>query len=223
MFFPSKCALCDEIIDRGAVFCTSCFPEIPWIVGKTCEKCGIEVNINYPSPICARCREAKFPFERNISLMMHEKAGKRAVLNAKFYKKASIRELTYLLTNKILEENIKVDMVTFIPMTVKQEKEKGYHLTLLMAKTIAEIMNVPCGEALEKIKDTLSQKGLTKKQRIINLRGAFIAKEYVKGKNVLIVDDVFTTGSTMKEATKALKKRGAKNVYTATLSIKDRK
>lgn len=118
-------------------------------------------------------------------------------------------------------------IITYVPIWKKKEKERGFNQAELIAKKVAEITGSPVGPVLAKIKDNRSQVGLNPQERIENVKGVFRLltsdfKKLLKSEvnNILLVDDVYTTGATMQECIKVLKKGGAKNIWGFTLSRK---
>ncbi|MDP4133787.1 MAG: phosphoribosyltransferase family protein, partial [Bacillota bacterium] len=171
------------------------------------------------SPICGRCRNLKHYFNKNISLFKYNDESKNVALNLKYKNYSFIRPIAGLLGDKI-KQNVQIDAVTFVPMYKEEELKKGICITYFLAKYTAEKINVPCKEYLIQKRRTAKQKELTANQRIINVHGAYESSGDVKGKRILIIDDVFTTGATLNECSKVLIKSGAKDVYTATIAIR---
>lgn len=222
LFFPEKCASCGEITDRKSGFCIECAPQVTFIDGISCKICSIPLPAYYPSEICSRCRCLSPKFCRNVSLIEHWGQGRKAVLKIKGGAMSGIRKIAYLMANRILAENIRPDIVTFVPDTEESVKEKGRSSTEILSKYIAKNLGVPKVDCFEKIRETASQKTLTSLQRKMNVRGAYRIKKIPQGECILIVDDVFTTGATMNECSRILKKKFNGEVYTATISIRDR-
>lgn len=222
LLFPPKCAACDNLIPWDETFCRECLPEIEYLDGKLCEKCGIPMNTSSPSPVCSRCSGQKLYFRKNISLLEHRGKAREAVLNMKYKSEALTFTLGRELARRIKDEDLNAEILTFVPMTRKEENKKSKNIPYLLSKAAGEELKVPVRELLVKVKETQKQKDLTAKQRALNVHNAFDVAEDVRGKTILIVDDVFTTGSTMNECAKMLVKNGAKAVYTATVSIRDR-
>lgn len=221
LLFPPKCLLCGALIPERSGFCDACRPEIPWIEGKVCEKCGIPLSEEFPSPICGRCREMRPRFIRNVSLMEHKGDGRRALLAMKYRSKAAAVDLSKLLSERLTEEGVPADVVTYVPVAPKEAWKKEFPVTRIMAGAVAKERGLTCKTLLKKVRMTEKQKELTAKQRVINVHGAYAADGDVKGKTVLLVDDVFTTGATLNECARVLTRAGA-TVYTATISIRDR-
>ena len=115
-------------------------------------------------------------------------------------------------------------MITFVPMWGRKERRRGFNQAELIARAVGEKTGRPVVKFLEKIKDNRSQVGLNPQERAENVKGVFKMLEAgpptIKPQSILVVDDVYTTGATMGECIKVLKKAGAKNVWGFTLSRK---
>lgn len=222
LLFPPKCLCCGEIIKDGRVFCDTCLPEIGFTEGKCCKVCGIPLNPHFESPICARCRDLKLYFDRNLPVMEHTGFGRRAVLNVKYGKRSFIPSAAFLITDKLIKNKILPDAVTFVPETDKSKSKRGYGVTEMLSFYTAKYLGVEHIKALKKIRETEKQKELTANQRKINVRGAYKLNDIPQGESVLIIDDVFTTGATMNECAKIIKREFNGKIYTATLTIRDR-
>jgi ComF family protein len=111
------------------------------------------------------------------------------------------------------------DCIVPVPLSAQGLRERGFNQSLLVARHLSRASGMPLEKGvLYKMKDTLPQVGLTRSARLQNLRGAFGTRENLKGKTVLLVDDVITTGATITECTKTLLKDGAGEVYAASLA-----
>ena len=111
-------------------------------------------------------------------------------------------------------------LVTGVPLHKSRQKERGFNQSSLIAEKVADYLSIPFDEnVLKRVKNTKIQSGLVRKERMKNIRGAFELVEDVKGKKVLLVDDVWTTGSTMRECVKVMKKNGAREVWGLVLAM----
>ena len=115
------------------------------------------------------------------------------------------------------------DAVTFVPSSEKSMKERGFNQSELLAKGVAEKLFVPLTDFLVKAKETELQHSLSAKERTENLDGAFALKDDadVKGKTVLLCDDIKTTGTTLRKCADVLYENGAKEVYCIVLAVTD--
>lgn len=136
---------------------------------------------------------------------------RRLIIDFKFKGKLSYGEIiSEIMTEKILEKNLKDQVITYVPMHKKKEGERGYNQSKILAEKIARNLDLPCQDVFEKVIDTKFQVGLKKFDREENLRDAFEVKNYAE--EIIIVDDVITTGATISELTKIAKKAGIKKV-----------
>ena len=136
---------------------------------------------------------------------------RRLIIDFKFKGKLSYGEIiSEIMTEKILEKNLRDQVITYVPMHKKKEGERGYNQSKILADKIARNVDLPCQDVFEKVIDTKFQVGLKKFDREENLRDAFEVKNYAE--EIIIVDDVITTGATISELTKIAKKAGIKKV-----------
>lgn len=136
---------------------------------------------------------------------------RRLIIDFKFKGKLSYGDIiSEIMTEKILEKNLRDQVITYVPMHWKKEGERGYNQSKILAEKIARNLDLPCQDVFEKVIDTKFQVGLKKFDREENLRGAFHVKNYAQ--EIIIVDDVITTGATISELTKIAKKAGIKKV-----------
>jgi ComF family protein len=114
----------------------------------------------------------------------------------------------------------RVDIIIPVPLTPKRQRSRGYNQALLLAKGLSKEIGIAVGEPLIRVRETVAQKEMTIAERQENLKGAFRVedKKAVKGKNVLLIDDVLTTGTTASECAKVLKKAGAREVFVLTIA-----
>lgn len=136
---------------------------------------------------------------------------RRLIIDFKFKGKLSYGEIiSEIMTEKILIKNLRDQVITYVPMHWKKEGERGYNQSKILAEKIARNLDLSCQDVFEKVIDTKFQVGLKKFDREENLRDAFRVKNYAQ--EIIIVDDVITTGATISELTKIAKKAGIKKV-----------
>lgn len=136
---------------------------------------------------------------------------RRLIIDFKFKGKLSYGDIiSEIMTEKILDKNLRDQVITYVPMHWKKEGERGYNQSKILAEKIARNLDLSCQDVFEKVIDTKFQVGLKKFDREENLRGAFHVKNYAE--EIIIVDDVITTGATISELTKIAKKAGIKKV-----------
>lgn len=211
------CDFCAREVFSNERICSVCNQTLPWNNGAICPFCGRKVGEAGP---CLECKEKPLKTEKARSAFVHEGEAMRFVLRFKRGEKYLAYTGAKLLLPIAKEEFPQVDLIAFVPMTKKAVKKRGYNQSELLAGKLAELLQKPLFSALEKRKETAAQKTLGRKEREENLQGCFrvTEKKQLQGKNVLIVDDTMTTGSTSSELAGALKKAGAKSVFLLTVT-----
>lgn len=128
--------------------------------------------------------------------------------------------LSKLLVEMIEENNIYADVICYLPMTKKSEKKRGFNQCEVIARHIGYRINIPVSDCIKKIKNTKEQKTLTKEERVKNLKGAFKVSRVkdIKNKDVILIDDVMTTGATINECKDILKRSGANKITVLTIA-----
>lgn len=222
LLFPRRCPFCDEIIRGYKETCDEC-ESIPFrIKPPYCKKCGKHIN-NSDDLYCYDCSKNERSFIKGISLYEYDSV-KESILTMK----ASFRPQTAEYYGKKLAEELgtelrllNVDAIVPIPLHKKKQKKRGYNQCELMAEPLSDMLNIPIRtDLLSRVKETKEQKKMGKNERQNNLVGAFhMQGNDVKLNTVLLLDDVYTTGATMENATRALHEGGVKNVYAVTAAI----
>ncbi len=187
-----------------------------------CSKCAImlkkqlDIYINmqikdkyFNSLICG------FKYEGNI---------RKLILDYKFHEKSYlyITFANFLLKEKKIFENIKnYDKIIPVPISKKRQKERGYNQSLLIAKEIAKRMNLELlNNCLIKTKNIVEQSKLNKDEREKNIQGAYELKnkQFINDKKILLIDDIYTTGNTVNECSKILRKGNPKEIGILTIA-----
>jgi len=211
--FPSRCLICGGDTPGTGGVCGICSSRIRPVPEPVCRICGSQTGT---PGVCLRCQSDRPPYDRLISAAAYEGTIKD-VIHAFKYRNATYYKafLGQILCEVIRKEEVDCDLVTFVPLHWTRMISRGYNQSALIAREAARLLDreISC-RALKKTRRTLPQVGLGRDLRKKNVRGAFRA-EQVKGRAVLVVDDVVTTGQTAREASKALKQGGAARVVFA--------
>lgn len=220
--FPSDvtCDSCsNELIAKTRYnLCAACSEIMPFVGEKHCLVCGTELHDE--ADYCIRCQNTESLFKINRSPLIYEGLAAKMVLDLKFYgKKFLAKTLAKMMCDCFISNNMQADILLAVPMTKKELKARGFNQSVLLMNEIAERLKIESSGALLKTRETKTQKNLTAKERAENLDGAFLALPSVKDKNVLLIDDVFTTGSTANACAKALLKARAKSVEVLTAAV----
>lgn len=220
IFFPLRytCSACDKEIFDDEQFCDECEKSVRLITENKCQKCGRETL--YAKGECSSCSH-ETAVDLSRSVFSYEGAIKSVIHKLKYSSARYLADmLAPYLKNVYIENFFAPDIITFVPMSIKAEEKRGYNQSELLADALAKLLSAEAYCTLEKVKDTARQAELDFEERSKNLKGAFKVtdKKFVKGKHVLIVDDVLTTGATSHEVASALKTAGAKSVYLLTVA-----
>lgn len=180
---------------------------------------------NYLS-YCSKCLVEKPQYDQLITCVKYSGDVKRMILWYKFYDRPDFCDsFALMIYNRLIESHCTdVDVIIPIPLSKKRLSDRGYNQSELIAQRLSELLNIPCEtDVLLKIKDTKTQSTLPKNKRESNIHGAFklYNKDKIYNKSILIVDDVVTTGATMREAARLISKSAykinccaiAKNVF----------
>lgn len=223
LLFPDdiKCMFCGCDIQNfeEQPYCENCKKTLPFNNGHRCEIC--DQPISNEASICDFCQKNKKSFAKAFCPFLYDDAVKNAILRFKF---SNHRYLAHpfakLIADRILQAGTHFDVVTFVPMTPKKQKERTFNQSQLLAEEIGKILNVPVVSCFEKVKDEKSQKTLSFKERFENIANTYALstpKATNKNQTVLIVDDVITTCATVNACAKLLNKH-ANKVYVCAIA-----
>lgn len=205
VFCPSRCVFCNEVTSKGVMFCPDCK-----------DKIKLEPKFCYPPEVTHRdllCCMAALPY--------HNKLVRNGILNLKFnHYAAAAPVFGEILFDMHFTAAESVDIVTAVPLHKSRRNNRGYNQSELIAKDYAARLNKPYKELLIKIKRNATQSTISDPSvRKDNVKGCYeiINGVDISGKTILIIDDVFTTGATMRECAHILKKSGAGRVIGAAI------
>jgi len=223
LIYPNTCVLCEKILVYGERrgICSSCEVTYPYLQDQLCAHCGKPL-LDEMKEKCFDCRKGKSYYESGRSMWVYEEKVREA-LHAFKYK--GHKEKGRLFAKELVRyynrlTTWEVDCVIPVPLYRKKEKERGYNQAVLIGQYFARSYGVRFEKyGLIRIKATLPQKELKDQERLENMRQAFEAKEKVRGKKILLIDDIYTTGTTINACAKALKNKGASTVYYLAIGI----
>lgn len=196
--------------------CSACTSKIKRIPSERCPVCGLVTPLG--SSVCWNCASKTIYFKSHKSPYFYEDDVRRAVIRFKFYGKTHYADAMGTVMAAYIPFGVNIDYITWVPMTKTAIKARGYNQAELLAKTVSEYSNAQCIELLYKKRTVKRQSSLKASERIKNVKGIFGCTHDLHGKNILLVDDIYTTGATMNECSKILKKHGANEVYCITFA-----
>ena len=205
LIYPQVCGICGRINKKALC--------------KKCENQVKEYEINKIDKV-----EGKY-FEYQIKVLKYDGIIRERMIEYKFKEKAYLyKSFTKIILNneKVYRFLKKYDIMLCVPMYWGKKWQRGYNQTELVAKEIAQIVDISFKPyCLKKIKNTEMQSTLTKTKRIENVKNAFKVQkeEMIKNKKIVLFDDIYTTGSTVNECSRVLKKSGAKEIAVLTIAV----
>jgi len=217
-----------QVLYPDDIKCIVCGREIHKNRYGLCESCRLPLNDNFcvrcgrhkvgTGDYCGECGNMSLHFDEARSSVCYDGAAKSIVHRFKY---GDARYLAHVLSEYLLDTLIATDWsfdcFTFVPLHPSRFKKRGYNQAELLATALAERTTTPCIPLLEKTVKTINQARLEREERIKNVVGSF--SSYTKPpESVVIIDDVMTTGATLDECAKVLKKNGAVKVYGLTFA-----
>ena len=228
LVWPRRCAVegCGRPVDRpGRHMCSACFAALPYHDRRGCRICGAVPAADEPNDFtCADCLENPPAYDLCRSAVRHEFAGRQLVLDLKFRRWTWLQEDLVDLLEGAARAKLdlpEVDVVVPVPLCRGRRFARRFNQAELLAEGMAARIDRLClPGALVRTRDTGHQSRLGGKARRDNVKGAFEARrpELLRGRTVLLVDDVSTTGATLSECAATLKKAGAARVWCLTVS-----
>lgn len=174
--------------------------------------------------ICSNCKSSIKRVDNQEEIISYGHYGgtlKKLILNLKYHNSFICgKVLAEMLCELILEKDLKLDYICYVPISKVSLKRRGFNQCEIIANNISEILNIPVLNCLVKIRETKEQKRLSKDERKENVLGAFKVKNKKKifKKNILLIDDVYTTGSTINECKKNIEKCNINKIYLLTIA-----
>ncbi len=224
VLFPHKCTFCRKGIDynNDKYICDACITTLPYADGKLCLKCSRPLEAD-AMPICFNCRRYKYSFHSAFTPLIYTGNVRKAIVNMKFHNRESYcRSFAYLIVNRIFEKGfINFDFITYIPLSKERLQERKFNQSETVAEKCAEILHLPVIPTLFRKDGTKQQSTLNLKERRKNVRNAFLPLEQTLSGTALLIDDVYTTGSTADYCSSLLLKMGCEKVYIASVALRD--
>ena len=198
LIFPPHCLICGKKVSSGNV----------------CEECLSHMEL-LKFPLIEHKGKTYF-----YAVTKYEGVAASIVKLLKFKRKKCLaKDVARVISNFINENNIKAGYVGYVPMLSTEERERGFNQSYLVANALSEALDIELFNGIEKVKTTEKQVGLSRVARIKNVRNAFAVKGFVNG-SIIVIDDVYTTGSTAAEINRALWKKVDGNIFFIAFSRK---
>lgn len=216
------CDVCGCEVFAGERVCARCERALPFNDHNVCPLCGRRVG---EAGVCLECKRMPPGVAKARSVFLHEGEAARLVVRFKRGERYLAEALSGYMLPLLQREFADAVALTYVPMTPRAERRRGYNQSRVLAEALAARTGLPCISVAEKRRETASQKTLSRRLREENLAGCFRVTDRaaVAGKRLLIVDDTYTTGATVGELAHALRRAGAAEVFAITAtSVEDK-
>ena len=222
LLYPRRCPVCDDIVvPRGEKICLKCLGKLKPVAAPWCMVCG--KGIRREGELCEECAKGRIHAFRRARALYDYQSVAPSIYRFKYggrreYKDFFGEEMARFLGDFIL--GVKPDGIIPVPLHAKRMKKRGYNQAGELAKVIGDRLQIPVfDKILLRVKNTAPLKEQNYKERQNNLKKAFLVrKNDVKLKTIILIDDIYTTGTTVDEAAMALMAGGIPNVYVVTLA-----
>ena len=220
---PPGCTICGKSIRAGEYLCDQCETKAARIVAPFCEKCSEPFEGSIVNTfVCANCAHRTIYFNAAVAAYRGRGIVRQIIHEFKYGRQICLRHLVARWLNSALDdERLRqghFDVIMPVPLHPARQRERGFNQASLLAELLSAQTSIPVKPLLERTRYTTTQTALDRSERMENLHNAFRLRKNadVRGLRVLLVDDVLTTGSTLNECARILKRAGVFSVHAAT-------
>jgi len=213
---PESCLLCGSRVTHIAI-CEPCQKHLPWIT-SSCTRCGLPLeNFNPGEALCGQCLQTAPPFSKTLGFLAYEGPIKQLITGLKFHNQLNnakcLGQLMAIKLQQYYQNQSLPEIILPVPLHRKRLQQRGFNQAIEIARPISKVLKLAIDSRYcRRIKATPAQSGLNASERKKNLRGSFRIKGNHNYKHVAIVDDVVTTGSTIKEFSLTLQKASIERI-----------
>jgi len=225
IIFPPCCVVCGELLQRHSslALCKNCLQGISFIVSPLCPRCGMPFPAEEGGDhLCGQCLLEEKPYALARSVGRYEGTILTAIHKFKYHGKTGIgKALGGIMADFAsgIWEMGTFDLIIPVPLHIKRLRERGFNQAVILARALSNRFHVPLDfSSLKRTRFTPPQVGLGRKERLANVKGAFsiTTPRKIAGKKILLIDDVYTTGSTLVECSRVLLDANAEAVAILT-------
>lgn len=221
--YPPRCPICDCVIKSDVLSCDRCRFKVKYVTQPYCMKCGKNLEFD-EEQLCNDCQRRKHVFDQGVAAFAYNDEIKDSMYRFKYYNRREYASFFAESIVKLKGNTIRLwapDVIIPVPLHKSRQAQRGYNQAGLIAQELGKLTGIAVDEkVLYRSKNTVPQKELDDKARAKNINSAFQIDTFdVKYRKVLLVDDIFTTGSTIDECARTLIKAGANKVYFACVCI----
>ncbi len=223
MVYPKTCPFCGQISEKDASICRSCKIKLPYIKEPRCMKCSKPI-IDVEAEYCYDCRTKKHSYISGKAVWVYDDTLRQSVARYKYKGNLEYAKVYGMEMVNDYGEWIKAhgEVLVPVPLHKKKQRIRGFNQAEVLAEVLSKELQIPmAGNWLFRNRDTLPQKELNDTERRKNLMNAFeMDKEKISPVNkVMLVDDIYTTGSTIEACARVLYEAGVKEVYFISICI----
>lgn len=221
--FPRRCPVCDDIVPAAeGLICRSCREKLQYIMEPRCRRCGKQI-FDESKTFCSDCMNRKHVFDYGYALYDYQSM-RKSIYRFKYGGRCEYAEFYAEDLFEKLKEEIRMmeaDSIVPVPIHASKRRTRGYNQAELIAAGLSRLTGIPMyPDYVKRVKKTVPLKELELNERQNNLKKAFnISSDVVKLNKTILVDDIYTTGSTLDAVALELKRHGVKNVYFIALCI----
>jgi ComF family protein len=212
--YPQNCLLCGADADPKTRFCDACYSSLPFN-HHACPRCALPLPpATAAGTRCGACLNKRLPYHTCHTALRYEPPSNQLIAQLKFRHKLHLTlPLAQLIIDRLGELKNPPDLLLPVPLHQQRMRERGFNQALELGRVVSNKYGIPLDSRLVKrTRDTKAQSDLNEQLRRTNLRHAFRVYGSLKGTRVAIIDDVITTGSTINEMSKTLKRSGASEI-----------
>lgn len=227
LLYPRNCQVCatPQAETDAGVLCAKCAADVPWITAPCCEQCSLPFAGEVVGTFrCGYCAELDFRFSRAVAACRAKGVARTALIEFKYnrqmYFGPHLAEWLLTAARQRLDWAM-LDVIVPVPLHPRKKRERQFNQAEYLAAAVGQAFDRPVWpRALRRVKDTPTQTRLSAERRRANLRGAFVVRQPdgVAGRRVVLVDDVFTTGTTLDACARVLRVAGAQDVVVLTVA-----
>lgn len=222
ILYPAKCPVCHQILtSNNALVDPRCEKLLHPVLGDYCLKCGRPVTAE--EEFCRECKGKHRAFDKGRGVFLYNNRMRQSLLHYKYYGNREYGEYYAASICRYMEREIRAwnpDVIIPVPMHARKQRERGFNQAADLASKTGQKLQIPSADGVViKTRVTKSQKKLNADERRRNLKEAFQVTERLDGLRILVVDDVYTTGSTMEAMAQVLRQAGAVRIFFVTLCI----
>ncbi len=227
VIYPRVCPVCRDVVTpKGEMICPDCRERLQYVKEPMCMRCGKPIA-SEQEEYCADCRRRTYQYERGFAVFVYDDVMQRAVADYKYYNRKEFAEFFAAEMATVFRKRLKhlgAEGLVPVPVHAARKRYRGYNQAEVLCRELSKRIGLPVLDILVRNRKTAPQKELDASERLHNLESAIVLntetlQDRKLPKRVLLVDDIYTTGSTAQACTGVLTRGGVNKVYVFSLCI----